>query len=195
MRQIALPIDSLRRDSPGSLIVTPCNAAVVRVLSNQADWAGHCAILIGPMRCGKSVMARHFAANPDCTVIDNAEVAGEEALFNAWNYAAEHGERLLLVSHLAPSRWDIALPDLRSRLGSAQLLEIGPPDDELISHLLQKHFQDRGIALTPEVLAFVTRRIERRYSVVEQFAKDGNALAMARGKPVGLALAKELLPS
>lgn len=193
MRQIPLPIDSLRRDAPGSLIVTQCNAAVVQMLGNQAKWAGHCAILVGPARCGKSVMARYFAANCDCTVIDNAEVAGEETLFNAWNHAAEHGERLLLVSHLAPSRWDIALPDLRSRLGSAQLLEIGPPDDELVSHLLQKHFQDRGIALTPEVLAFVTKRIERRYSVLEQFARQANALAMAKRKPVGLSLVRELL--
>lgn len=193
MRQIALPIDALHDDGQASLIITDCNADIIRALGDQAKWPGHCAILCGPPRSGKSLMARHFGLHAGCVVIDDADGSSDERLFNAWNAAAQDGSKLLLVSHLPPGQWDISLPDLRSRLGAAQYLEIGPPDDELASHLLQKHFQDRGVAVTPEVMGFVIRRIERSYAALENFAKEANALAMARGKPVGMALAREIL--
>ncbi len=193
MWQIALPIDALHDDGQASLIITDCNADIIGALDDQAKWPGHCAILCGPRRSGKSLMARHFGLHAGCVVIDDADRSSDEELFNAWNSAAQDGSRLLLVSHSPQGQWDIALPDLKSRLGAAQYLEIGPPDDELAKHLLQKHFQDRGVAITPEVMGFVIRRIERSYAALEGFAKEANALAMARGKPVGMGLAREIL--
>ena len=76
-------------------------------------------------------MARYFAGQGG-NVIDDAETVADEQLFNAWNRAQENDAPLLLVSRWLPADWNIALPDLRSRLAAANLLEIGPPDDELI---------------------------------------------------------------
>jgi chromosomal replication initiation ATPase DnaA len=193
MRQIALPLDELRPGHAASLIITDSNAACAATLSDSANWPGRCAILYGPARSGKSLMARYFGTQVDGVIIENAESAGETVLFNAWNRSQETMRPLLLISQFAPAEWQIALPDLRSRLASALLIEIPPPDDELIIQLIQKHLADRGTAMGLEALNYSVRRINRRYIDIENFARNANALALAENAPVNLGLVKRLL--
>ncbi len=193
MRQIALPLDELRPGHAASLIITNSNAACAAALSDSAHWPGRCAILNGPSRSGKSLMARYFSTRVDGVIIENAESAGETTLFNVWNRSQETQRPLLLISQFAPSDWQIDLPDLRSRLASALLIEIPPPDDELLGQLIQKHLTDRGTAMGIEALNYVTRRINRRYVDIENFARDANAMALAENTPVNLSLVKRLL--
>jgi hypothetical protein len=191
MRQIALPLDELRGGGSSSLIITDANATAFTGLGNAAGWPGRCAILVGPARSGKSLMA-HYLAGQGGTVIDDAETAGAEVLFNAWNRAQESGIALLLVSRWRPADWNVDLPDLRSRLGAALLLEISPPDDEMIEQLLHKQLADRGAAISIDALSYVKRRIERSYAAIEAFARNANAMAMAENAPVNLALVKRV---
>lgn len=193
MRQIALPLDELRADQADSLIVTDSNAAIFTALGASEGWPGHCAILTGPARSGKSLMARYFAGQTGGQVIEDAESAGAELLFNAWNRAQESKLPLLLVSRWAPGEWNVELPDLRSRLAAATLLIVDAPDDELVEQLLQKHLADRGAAIGFDALAYVTKRIERSHAAIEQFARNANALALAENAPVNLALVKRVL--
>lgn len=192
MKQIALPLDELRGGASSSLIVSPANATAFAGLGGGTVWPGRCAILLGPPRSGKSLMARYFLAQGG-TVIDDADASDDEALFNAWNRAQENDARLLLVSRWRPADWDIRLPDLRSRLGAALLLEISAPDDEMIEQLLQKQMTDRGVAISIDALRYVKRRVERSYAAIETFARNANALAMAENAPVNLGLVKRLL--
>lgn len=193
MKQIALPFDEL---NPGRmddcLIVTPANAIAFAALGNSRQWPGHCALLVGPARSGKTLMARYFAAQGG-KVLDDADQISAEELFHHWNAAKNAGEVLLLVSGYAPGEWNIELPDLRSRIGAAQLLEIGEPDDELVEQLLLKFLRDRGTSIGPEALAFVVRRIERSYQAVEELAKQANALALAEGSAITLPLVRRLI--
>lgn len=192
MRQIALPLDELRGGGSSSLIITDANATAFAGLGNAASWPGRCAILVGPARSGKSLMARYFAVQTG-TVIDDADKSGAEILFNAWNRAQEHDMPLLLISRWRPADWNIDLPDLRSRLGAALLLEVSAPDDEMVEQLLQKQLADRGAAISVDALSYVKRRIERSYAAIEAFARNANALAMAENAPVNLALVRKLL--
>ena len=138
-------------------------------------------------------MTRYFAAQVGGTVIDDADAGGAETLFNAWNRAQENNVPLLLASRWRPADWDISLPDLRSRLAAAMLLEIGAPDDELIEQLIQKHLSDRGAAITVDALSYVKRRVERSHAAVEAFARAANAMALAENAPVNLVLVKRVL--
>jgi Bacterial dnaA protein len=192
MRQIALPLDELRCGASSSLIITPTNATAFAGLGNVASWPKRCAILTGPARSGKSLMARYFSGQGG-NVIDDAETNAAETLFNAWNRTQESEAPLLLISRWHPADWNIALPDLQSRLGAALLLEISPPDDEMIEQLLQKHLADRGAAISIDAVSYVKRRIERSYAAIESFARNANALAMAENAPVNLALVKKIL--
>jgi chromosomal replication initiation ATPase DnaA len=194
MRQIALPLDELRSGASSSLIITACNATAFAGLSSAAHWAKRCAILTGPARSGKSLMARYFSGQ-DGTVMDDAEACSDEVLFNAWNRAQESGVPLLLISRWHPAEWNVSLPDLKSRLGAAVLLDIAPPDDEMIEQLLQKQLVDRGAAISIDALSFVKRRIERSYAAIEKFARAANAMALADNAPVNLTLVKRVLDS
>jgi len=137
-------------------------------------------------------MARYFSGQGG-TVIDDAETSAAETLFNAWNRAQENEAPLLLISRWRPADWNIALPDLQSRLGAALLFEISPPDDEMIEQLLQKLLADRGAAISIDALSFVKRRIERSYAAIEAFARSANAMALAENAPVNLTLVKRVL--
>lgn len=194
MRQIALPLDELRSGASASLIITECNASAFAGLSSAAGWAKRCAILTGPARSGKTLMARYFSGQ-NGTVIDEAEAAPAETLFNAWNRSQESGVPLLLISRWQPAEWNISLPDLHSRLGAALLLDIAPPDDEMIEQLLQKQLADRGAAISMDALSYVKRRIERSFAAIEKFARSANAMALAENAPVNLTLVKKVLES
>lgn len=192
MSQIALPLDELRGGASSSLIITNSNATAFAGLGSAANWAKRCAILVGPARSGKSLMARYFSGQGG-TVIDDAETTPAETLFNAWNRAQDLNVPLLLVSRWQPGEWNIVLPDLQSRLGAALILEIAAPDDEMIEQLLQKQLADRGAAISIDALSYVKRRIERSYAGIEKFARAANAMALADNAPVNLALVKKVL--
>lgn len=192
MRQIALPLDELRGGASSSLIITPSNSTAFAGLSSAATWPRRCAILTGSARSGKSLMARYFSGQGG-TVIDDAETNAAETLFNAWNRSQESEVPLLLISRWHPADWNISLPDLQSRLGAALLLEIAPPDDEMIEQLLQKQLADRGAAISIDALSYVKRRIERSYAAIESFARAANAMALADNAPVNLTLVKRVL--
>lgn len=192
MRQIALPLDELRGGTSSSLIITPSNATAFAGICSSANWPKGCAILTGPARSGKSLMARYFAGQGG-TVIDDAETSVDEKLFNAWNRSQETSVPLLLISRWRPADWNIELPDLKSRVGAALLLEIAAPDDEMIEQLLQKQLADRGAVISIDAISYVKRRIERSYAAIEGFARAANAMALANNAPVNLALVKKVL--
>jgi hypothetical protein len=193
MKQIALPLDKLRSGGADSLIVTESNTLAVSMLGAVDRWPGHCAILVGPPRSGKSLMARYFMGQGG-DAIDNADAVDDETLFHRWNAARNEGRPLLLVSAKLPADWNVELPDLRSRLGASQLIEIADPDEELINQLILKHLRDRGTSMGPEALAFAVRRIERSHAAIEDFARDINAMALAEGSAITLPLVKRLIP-
>lgn len=192
MQQIALPLDKLRTGGPDSVIITACNADAFAALGNHAAWPGHCAILVGPPRSGKSLMARYFAGQGG-EVIDDADRLDDEALFHRWNAALAAGQSILLLSAKSPAEWNVALPDLRSRLGASQLLQIAAPDDELMAQLLLKHLHDRGTSIGPEALSYVIKRLERSHAALEKLARDANAVALAEGSAITLPLVRGLL--
>ncbi len=193
MQQIALPFDELH---PGRtddcLIITAANMAAFSALGNSSNWPGHCTILVGPPRSGKTLMARYFAGQGG-QVVDDTDAIDDEPLFHHWNAAKNAGEPLLLLSSRSPGDWGIELPDLQSRLGAAQLVRIEEPDDELAEQLLLKYLRDRGTSIGPDALAFVLRRIDRSYVAIEQFAKAANALALSERSAITLPLVRQIV--
>jgi len=120
MRQMPLPLAA--GASPSRIVVGAANAAVVDAFAHAADWPFRTAVLTGPPRSGKSLLAQWFAASGQGNTVDNAEAMDETALFHRWNRAQESGTPLLIVANTTDagwpdSGWNVALPDLASRLG------------------------------------------------------------------------------
>ena len=119
--------------------------------------------------------------------------AAEKALFHLYNLAAAEGGWLLLTGRAAPGRWPVETPDLASRLAALPIARVAPPDDTLLSSLMVKLFADRQLQVAPEVIQYLSRRIERSFAAVEGTVGALDRLSLARQKPVTRAMAAEVL--
>lgn len=194
--QIALPLDwSAGGANDGPLIVGTSNADAVRYLRHVATWPVRTAVLTGPRGSGRSLMGRLFAAETGGRVIDGHDSVSEEELFHAWNAAQANDGQLLVVADAPPAEWNIALPDLRSRLAAVPVLTIGDPDDCLARDLIEALFAQRGIALAPEVASYIVPRMERSYAMIHRIVAALDAASLEQGRRVGVRLTRETLLS
>ena len=189
--QIALPLIPAGAGEPSLIVIGSGNRAVVEALAAPASWPFRTAILHGPPRAGKSLFARWFAAQQAGEAIDDAETLDETAIFHRWNRAQESGIPLLLV--VGGGGWDIALPDLRSRMGAALQLEIGPPDDALATDLMLSHAAQRGLVLGEGAPAYLVPRMERSYAAIEKIVGEIDRLSLERQVPATLSVWRDAL--
>ncbi|WP_159976399.1 MULTISPECIES: ATPase [unclassified Novosphingobium] len=205
MRQIALPL-SAASDSPPRIVVAAANSGVVDALLEPGSWPFRTAILSGPARSGKSLLARWFAESGAGDAIDDAHLMDEDALFHRWNRAQENGRPLLIVAQnrFAPgtgdgegvgdeARWRVTLPDLSSRLGAALDLEIGEPDDAMLAGLIEIHAEMRGLILDETAIQYLAGRCERSHLGVERLVAAIDRLSLERKVAPTMAIWRDAL--
>lgn len=192
MSQIALPLGA-GLDRPLQLAVGTDNQAVIDALQVCRSWPFRTAVLSGPPRSGKSLIAQLFALNGAGEAIDDADLLDETALFHRWNRAQETGTPLLLVRASSEGDWAIALPDLASRIGAALALTIGTPDDAQLRDLIAAHAQQRGLALGPDAAEYLVPRCERSHLGVEQLVATIDRLSLERKVAPTLGIWREAL--
>ncbi|MEX2201424.1 MAG: DnaA/Hda family protein [Dongiaceae bacterium] len=118
---------------------------------------------------------------------------GEQALVHLYNLLAEQGGHLLVLARTPPARWPIRLADLRSRLAALPAVRIDPPDDALLTALFAKLLADRQLEATPDAIAYLTARMERSFSAVQSLVAELDRRALAAGRRITIALAREAL--
>ncbi|MDQ8754961.1 chromosomal replication initiator DnaA [Sphingosinicella sp. LHD-64] len=163
MNQIALPLDWPVADREEDFLLSASNRAAFDHFRRWALWPVMATLLTGPRKSGRSLLGRIFVRKTGGRLFDNAESHDEEALFHAWNQAQASRKPLLIIADAPPPRWEVALPDLRSRLAATPQVEIGAPDDALLADLILKLLGDRGIAAPPDLSEYLVPRIERSY--------------------------------
>lgn len=163
MNQIALPLNWPVADREEDFLVADANRAAFDHLARWALWPVMATILTGPRKSGRSLLGRIFVRKTGGRLFDDAERHDEEALFHAWNDAQARRKPLLIVADAPPPAWEIALPDLKSRIAATPHAAIEPPDDALLGDLIVKLLGDRGIAAPPELADYLVPRIERSY--------------------------------
>lgn len=190
MSQIALPLTTRRADDPSRIVVGNANRAAIDALSDPAAWPYRTMVIAGPPRSGKTLLAR-WAEGRAIAVIDDADAADETELFHRWNRAQESGTPLLLVSGHDP--WNIALPDLRSRLAAALHLTIGHPDDDMIAELIAAHAEARSLVLGDGALTYLVPRLERSFAGIEAVVAAIDRLSLERMVPPTLSVWRDAL--
>ena len=190
MSQIALPLAPRGAGMASRIVVGNANRAAVEAMAQAAAWPFRTAVLAGPPRSGKSLLARWFAECGAGEAIDDAQAMDETELFHRWNRAQESGTPLLLISS---GEWKIALPDLASRLGAALHLEIGAPDDAMVADLIALHAELRGLALGPDALAYLAPRAERSHLGIERLVAAIDRLSLERKAAPTLSIWRDAL--
>ncbi|HQS97193.1 MAG: ATPase [Novosphingobium sp. 17-62-19] len=189
--QIALPLVTAR--GAETVVMGPSLVPVIEALQAAERWPFRTAILAGPPRSGKSLLARWFAESGAGEVVDGADALPEDEVFHRWNRAQADGRPLLLVADRAPGEWKVTLPDLASRLGAALLIEIAPPDDELVAGLVAELSARRGLVLGEQVLSYLLPRLERSYAEIELLIETLDRLSLERKAPVTISLVRDAL--
>jgi chromosomal replication initiation ATPase DnaA len=193
MSQIALPLAAAEGAGSPRIVVGNANAAVVDAFARTADWPFRIAVLTGPPRSGKSLLARWFAESGAGDVIDDAEAVDEAELFHRWNRAQECARPLLIVTNAAEGAWRIALPDLASRLGAALHLAIGEPDDAMLAELIALHAERRGLVLDANAAAYLVPRCERSHIGAERLVATIDRLSLERKQAPTMAIWRDAL--
>ena len=185
MTQIVLPLHHVS-GGPARIVLGSGNAAVAEALAHPESWPFRTAVLTGPPRSGKSLFARWFTESGAGDAIDDAQALDEAELFHRWNRAQERSRPLLIVAREPP--WDIGLPDLKSRLGAALQLEIGPPDDAMAAELIAALAEERGLPLAEDAAQYLVPRAERSYLQLEKLVEAIDRLSFERKVPPTLAV-------
>ncbi|PZT93343.1 chromosomal replication initiator DnaA [Sphingomonas sp. ABOLH] len=161
-------------------LVGPSNEAAVHHLDHWETWPVKAALLVGPRKSGRTLLARSFVARSGGTIADDAERWNETELFHAWNRAQSEGQPLLIVADAPPPIWRIGLPDLRSRMGATPVLRLEAPDELLIETLLQYLFDRKELVAAPDVVRWLARRVERSHLAVLRIVEALEEDAMLR---------------
>jgi hypothetical protein len=193
VNQIALPLDWPEDESDDKFILSDANAAAARHLEHWALWPVPATILTGPRKSGRSLLGRLFARKTGGRLFDDAWRQDEEALFHAWNGAMASHRPLLIVADTAPPDWHIKLPDLASRLVATPRIAILPPDDVLLRALLERGLVRRGLVPPPQLVSWLTLRIERSYVGILAAIDALDRAALSRQHRLTVPLAREAL--
>ena len=216
IKQLSLDLPHRAALGAEDFLVSACNRGAVRLIDTWPQWKENAKLIIGPAASGKTHLARVWQArsgaealSPTGVDIDLLDAMGEgtalivedidragydeKALFHLLNLAREKRVFVLLSARDAPSRFDVALPDLRSRLNALPAVRIGAPDDALLKTVMLKQFADRQLAIDPKVLDFLAVRVERSLAAAADVVAAIDRAALGSGRKISRQLVAEVL--
>lgn len=210
-RQLVFDLPVRESRARGDFFVSEANRFAVARLEDTGGWPSGKLVLVGPEGSGKTHLGQVWAeaegalylsaipvpaALPETPVAVEIEAMGpeeEEALFHLHNHLVGHGLPLLMIARTPPAQWAVTLPDLKSRMEATDVVRIDPPDDALLAAVLVKLFADRQLAITPAVVDWLVRNMERSFAEAQRVVAALDAAALAEGRAVTRALAQRVL--
>ncbi len=222
-RQLTFDLAHRPSLSGEDFLIAPANSEAVAWVDKWPDWPANSTpnalAISGPSGSGKthlahvfmaktnaymieadaieSIDARHIIERNNAIVIDNADcIAGsirEEALFHILNMLKEMGHYALICSINPPSKWNVQLPDLKSRLSAMQHVPIQDPDETLLSAVMVKQFSDRQLRIDSAALDYILPRMERSFRAVNDIVSNIDKLALQEHRNITIPLIKRVL--
>lgn len=180
-------------DRDEDFLLSEANRAAFEHFRRWSLWPVMATLLTGPRKSGRSLLGRLFVRKTGGRLFDNAERHDEEAIFHAWNDAQSRRRPLLIIADAPPPQWQIALPDLRSRLAATPQVAIESPDDRLLGDLIVKLLGDRGLVVPPDVPDYLVPRIERSYIAAVQVVDLLDRAMLSHHRRITVPMAKRTL--
>ena len=215
-RQLALTLPHAESFARDDFLEGPGNKAALALIDAWPGWPHATAMLVGDVGSGKSHLASIWAARagaravaarnlaiesvPDALATGalavediDPSIVDQAALFHLLNLAREQAADLLLTARTPPASWTLQIKDLASRLRAVPIVQLEPPDDQLLRALIVKFCADRQLVVDESVVSYLLPRIERSFAAARRAVEQLDAEALRRGRPITRALAAEVL--
>ena len=198
-RQLPLPWPQAASNARADLVDGDSNRLAVSALDAWPDWPHPVLFVVGPAGSGKTHLGTAWSEISGAEIFRPADVTtsderfavflddidrrgfDEGELFALLNAARLGGGTILATARVRPAELDIALPDLRSRLQAATIVELGSPDDTLLAAVLTKLFADRQIEIDPKLVTVMLARMERSLDMARRLVERVDREALASG--------------
>ena len=212
--QIPLPFPD-RSLSFAEMTITDANRAAIAAVRRLERWPYHVFCLVGPGRSGLSTLALAWAHDCQWQVfsaqdldqidasliedmasgniaIDRADlVEAQGKLLHLVSSAERLASRVLMTASRSPAHWLMTSRDLASRLRSAPIAELGPPDEPLMRARLRRAFARQFLQLPQALEDYLVVRLGLRFSEIEDTVSLLSGAAV--GRAVTVPLAREVL--
>jgi chromosomal replication initiation ATPase DnaA len=213
-RQLAFDLPAKDGFARDDFFPSASNRAALAAVDDWRNWHGGRLLLIGPHGAGKTHLAHIWAAQSGAAIVTAADLAaqdlpslghfvavedahtltpdGEVALFHLHNLLSNQGN-LLITARTPPRDWGLGLPDLLSRAQAIAIAQLIAPDEALMAAVLIKLFADRQTNVPPNLIAYLTPRIDRSIGAARDLVAALDTAALAQGRAITRALAAEIL--
>lgn len=212
--QIALELPHRTSLTGDDFIISASNREAVAMIDRWPDWPHNVLALVGPKSSGKTHLASLWREKSmavmldgpalsadkigllggEALVLEQAEqVLDQNLLFHLLNWTREKNLSLLITANRPPARWDVSLADLSSRLKAVPVVELGQPDDALLTALLAKQFADRQLRVKGAVIDYLLTRMERSCSAASEVAAALDSASLEQSRPITVPLARKVL--
>ncbi|MDF2964854.1 MAG: hda [Rickettsiaceae bacterium] len=218
MQQLLLDFPHNKQYFKEDFITTEANQIAYDYITNWPENWGvnpykYAIIISGPAGCGKTHLAHiwqreskayFISPNEDLSVklshyesfiledIDN-KIWDETYLFHIFNQLHEAKKYALFTTQLRPVEISFILADLKSRLNSLFSLNITCPSDELMKIMLLKHFSERELKVSLDVVNYLASRIPRTFSEVTNIVDLLDKTALLQKRNITIPLVKDVL--
>jgi chromosomal replication initiation ATPase DnaA len=205
VEQLVLSLPFYISYDPADFVVSECNFVAFERIRQKHHPASHLLGIIGSENTGKTHLASVFhSTNPTATqisnnnlkindllslsahsfIIDNADMIKDEvAFFHLINIVRQRKGMIFFTAKTPPSDWKIRLPDLKSRLCSAELVYLKPVDTLLHQNILEKLFSDRQITISLDIIDYIMDYIKADIDNFKQFVDCFDGLLLSYRKP------------
>ncbi len=214
-RQLAFALGHAESLAREDFLPGPSNQTALGLMDGWPDWPAPMVLLIGPEGSGKSHLAALWAERSGARLVAgrSLDLRGlpaslatgalavedladgrfdEKAMFHLINLVREQDASVLITARSSPLGWNVALPDLASRLRAMPQVHLASPDDALLRALIVKLFADRQIEVDEGTVGYLASRIERSFSGARAAVERLDREALQRKRPVTRSLAGEL---
>lgn len=147
---------------------------------------------------GDAAAAIRGVAGSELLALDDLQVVSgnreaEHALFDLYNQARAEGTALLFAADAAPSRLNLGLPDLRSRLGACTQFALKSLDDTDRREVLKAQATLRGLYLDDAVLDWLFARYARDLGALLDLFERLDQASLAAQRRITVPFLRKLL--